>query len=112
MMIFEQVESGFLSNEKLKTHLPKMLEQILISLNTDGECIIQKIANLEHSALFLKIIKNHIDPQVVQSFDVPVFTFSQDSFEIDDWDLTTRKVILVKFSSLTLVPDKLILYYL
>jgi hypothetical protein len=69
-----EVESGFLSNEKMKMDdLPKILHQIRDSLNTNGECIIQKIANLEHSAIFLKLIKNHIDPQIVQSFDVPVF---------------------------------------
>lgn len=77
----------------MKAHLPKLLEQIHSNLNSSGECIIQKIGNLEHSSLFLKLIKNHIDPQIVQSFDVPVFTMNQDCFEIDDWDLATQKVI-------------------
>ena len=76
----------------MKAHLPKLLEQIHSNLNSSGECIIQKIGNLEHSSLFLKLIKNHTDPQVVQSFEVPVFTMNLDCFEIDDWDLATQKV--------------------
>jgi hypothetical protein len=75
--------------------LPYILEQILVKLNTTGECIIQKIANLEHSAMFLKLIKNHTDPKPVQSFDVPVFIVDRETFEIDDWDLTTKKVCLI-----------------
>lgn len=89
-----EVESGFLSNEKMKMQdLPKILNQVRENLNNNGECIIQKIANLEHSAIFLKLIKNHIDPQIVQSFDVPVFVIHNDSFQIEDWDLTTQKIL-------------------
>lgn len=43
--------------------------------------------------MFLKIIRNHIDPQQVQSFDVPVFLVNPCDFEIDDWDLTTQKIV-------------------
>jgi hypothetical protein len=83
-----------LSTEKTKRDdLPKLLRQICLNLNTTDECIIQKIGNLEHSAIFLKLIKNHMDPQIVQSFDVPVFTINQEEFEIDDWDLTTKKIV-------------------
>ena len=78
----------------MKAHLPKLLEQIRTNLNSKGECLIQKIGNLEHSALFLKLIKNHDDPQIVQRFDVPVFIVQRDSFEIDDWDLTTKNVLI------------------
>jgi hypothetical protein len=88
-----EVECNFLSTVRTKEHLPKLLEQIHSSLNSDGECIIQKIGNLEHSSMFLKLIKNHVDPQIVQSFDVPVFIVDPKSFEIDDWDLTTQKVV-------------------
>ena len=76
----------------MKADLPKLLEKIHSNLNSSGECIILKIANLEHSSLFLKLIKNHIDPQLVQSFEVPMFTVNHDSIEIDDWDLATQKV--------------------
>lgn len=76
----------------MKQHLPKIMEQVLNNLNKTGECIIHRIANLEHSAIFLKLIKNHYDPHVVQSCDVPVFVRSKSDFEIDDWDLTTQKV--------------------
>ena len=48
---------------------------------------------MEHSAIFLKLIKNHLDPQKVQNFDVPVFTINCEDFEIDDWDLTTKKIV-------------------
>jgi len=34
-----------------------------------------------------------MDPQFVQSYDVPVFTVNQEEFEIDDWDLTTKKIV-------------------
>lgn len=88
-----EVECAFLSTLRMKEHLPKLLEQIHSSLNSSGECIIQKIGNLDHSSMFLKLIKNHVDPQIVQSFDVPVFIVDPDSFEIDDWDLTTQKVV-------------------
>ena len=81
-----------MSSDKLKSHLTKILEEIFFRLNSKGECIVAKIANLEHSAIFLKLIKNHSDPRVVQSYDVPVFTINYKDFEIDDWDLTTRKV--------------------
>ena len=88
------MESAFLSTEKTKRDdLPKLLRQIHINLNTTDECIVQKIGNLEHSAIFLKLIKNHMDPQIVQSFDVPVFTINLEDFEIDDWDLTTKKIV-------------------
>ena len=73
--------------------MPKLLRQIQKNLNTTEECIIQKIGNLEHSAIFLKLIKNHMDPQIVQSYDVPVFTINREEFEIDDWDLTTKKIV-------------------
>lgn len=88
-----EVECGFLSIDRMKAHLPKLLEQIHSNLNSNGECIIQKIGNLEHSSLFLKLIKNHIDPKLAQSFDVPVFTINKDCFEIDDWDLATQKIV-------------------
>ena len=84
------MECAFLS--KMKADLPKLLVKIHSNLNSSGECIILKIANLEHSSLFLKLIKNHIDPQMVQSFEVPMFIVDHDSIEIDDWDLATQKV--------------------
>jgi hypothetical protein len=43
--------------------------------------------------MFLKLIKNHNDPRVVQSYDVPVFTLDYKDFDIDDWDLTTKKIV-------------------
>ena len=73
--------------------MPDLLEQMRINLNQDGECVIHKIANLEHSSLFLKIIQKHIDPQNVQSFDVPVFITNINNFQVDEWDLTTNKVL-------------------
>ena len=82
-----------MSKNDTKTHLPELLEQIRLSLNLNGECVIQKIGNLEHSSLFLKLIQKHLDPQYVQSFDVPVFVTNLKSFSVDDWDLTTNKVI-------------------
>lgn len=88
-----EVECGFLSTSGMKEHLPKLLEQIHFNLNSSGECIIHKIANLDHSSMFLKLIKNHADPQIVHSYDVPVFIVDPNSFEIDDWDLTTKKVV-------------------
>jgi hypothetical protein len=87
-----EVECAFLSTERMKAYLPKLLEQICYNLNMYGECVIQKIGALEHSAIYLKLIKNHNDPQIVQSFDVPVFVVNQADFEIDDWDLTSQKV--------------------
>ena len=36
-----------------------------------------------------------MDPQIVQSFDVPVFIVNRDEFEIDDWDLTTRRIVSI-----------------
>ena len=77
-------------------------------LNTTDECIVQKIGNLEHSAIFLKLIKNHMDPQIVQSFDVPVFTVNQDDFEIDDWDLTTKKIVsaINGFKTVSLIANE------
>ena len=89
-----KVESAFLSNEKLKKEvLPKILLQIITDLNDYGECIIEKVGNLEHSSIFLKLIKNHLDPKSVESYDVPVFSISFEDLEIDDWDLTTKRVI-------------------
>ena len=92
--------------------MPKILRQIREDLNTKGECIIQKIADLEHSAIFLKLILNHKDPQVVQSFDVPVFIVDMQYFQIEDWDYLTRIVssyqniytFILKFIPLLLHP--------
>ncbi len=81
-----------MSQKDSKLDLSLLLEQIRINLNQNGECIIQKIGNLEHSSLFLKLIKKHVDPQYVQSFDVPVFVTNLRSFYVDDWDLTTNRV--------------------
>jgi hypothetical protein len=33
-----------------------------------------------------------MDPQIVQSFDVPVFIVHKENFQIEDWDLTTQRV--------------------
>jgi hypothetical protein len=104
-----EVESCFLSTEKTKKDdLPKLLRQIQLNLNTTDECIIQKIGNLEHSAIFLKQIKNHMDPQIVQSSDVPVFTINQHEFEIDDWDLTTKRIVqaINGFKTVSLLADE------
>jgi hypothetical protein len=80
-----------------------LLEQIRTNLNQDGECVIQKLGNLEHSTLFLKLIQKHIDPQNVQSFDVPVFITNIGNFHVDEWDLTTNKVCWVRLIQLILV---------
>lgn len=91
--ILSKVESALLSNEKLKKEvLPKILLQIITDLNEYGECIIEKVGNLEHSSIFLKLIKNHSDPKSIESYDVPVFSISYEDLEIDDWDLTTKRV--------------------
>jgi hypothetical protein len=66
------------------------MEEIRNDLNLSGECVIKRIGHLEHSAMFLKLIENHVDPQNVQSYEVPVFVCND--FKIDDWDLTTQKV--------------------
>ncbi len=92
-MTKKKVESALLSNEKLKKEvLPNILLQIITDLNEYGECIIEKVGNLEHSSIFLKLIKNHSDPKSVESYDVPVFSISYQDLIIDDWDLTTKRV--------------------
>ncbi|CAF0796246.1 unnamed protein product [Brachionus calyciflorus] len=103
-----EVESEFLSNDQLQIHLPKILEQIQRDLNKTGECIIHKIANLEHSAIFLKLIINHSDPQLVQSCDVPVFIRNHEEFEIDEWDLTTQKIVsaINGFKTVSLIANE------
>jgi hypothetical protein len=64
-----EIECEFLSSKK-KEYLPDLLEQIRNDLNTKGECVIQRIGNIEHSSVFLKLIKKHFDPQEVQSNSV------------------------------------------
>lgn len=70
--------------------------------------MIQKIANLEYSAMFLKLIKNHTDPSPVQNYDVPVFLVNYKSFEIDDWDLTTQKIVraINGFKAVSLIANE------
>jgi hypothetical protein len=81
-----------LSNAATKSYLPDLLDQILKNLNTNGECVIEKIGTLQHSSLFLKLIEKHIDPRDVQSLDVPVFVANLSNFQFDEWDLTMHKV--------------------
>jgi hypothetical protein len=89
---YNQIECEFLSNSATKPHLPDLLQQILVNLNTNGECVIEKIGTLQHSSLFLKLIEKHIDPHDVQSLDVPVFIIDLSNFQFDEWDLATHKV--------------------
>jgi len=46
----------------------------------------------DSNTIHLKLIEQRKDPQVVQEYDVPVFTKNKDHFIKSQWDLTTQQV--------------------
>ncbi|XP_073972377.1 nitrogen permease regulator-like 2 isoform X1 [Rhodnius prolixus] len=88
-----EMENSFLSqreqNQQYATRLREMLLQVLQQLNSSGMCTLFEGSASTH----LKVIHQRRGPPLVQDHQVPVFLESPDSFQTDQWDLTTQQVL-------------------
>lgn len=115
---FDQLESGFISNEESKQKLLPILSTLLEELNVTGACTLPigyicifylsvslsvilaifiitlspSLITDDSNTIHLKLIEQRKDPQVVQEYDVPVFTKNKEHFIKSQWDLTTQQV--------------------
>ncbi|KAL4655377.1 nitrogen permease regulator 2-like protein isoform X1 [Arapaima gigas] len=87
-----ELESSFISNEESKQNLVPIMSTLLEDLNAKGACSLP-IGEYESNTIHLKLIEQRKDPQIVQEYDVPVFTESKDQFIKSQWDLTTQQVL-------------------
>ncbi|KAK7144557.1 hypothetical protein R3I94_010849 [Phoxinus phoxinus] len=85
-----ELESGFISNEESKQKLLPILSTLLEELNVTGACTLPID---DSNTIHLKLIEQRKDPQVVQEYDVPVFTKNKDHFIKSQWDLTTQQIL-------------------
>uniref|UniRef100_A0A667WTT4 NPR2 like, GATOR1 complex subunit n=1 Tax=Myripristis murdjan TaxID=586833 RepID=A0A667WTT4_9TELE len=85
-----ELESGFISNEESKQKLLPIMSTLLEELNATGACTLPID---ESNTIHLKLIEQRKDPQIVQEYDVPVFTQSKDHFIKSQWDLTTQQIL-------------------
>lgn len=63
---------------------------LLEELNAKGKCTLPID---ESNTIHLKVIEQRPDPQIVQEYDVPVFTQNKDDFFNSQWDLTTQQIL-------------------
>ncbi|XDV36046.1 hypothetical protein PO909_005898 [Leuciscus waleckii] len=85
-----ELESGFISNEESKQKLLPILSTLLEELNVTGACTLPID---DSNTIHLKLIEQRKDPQVVQEYDVPVFTKNKEHFIKSQWDLTTQQIL-------------------
>ncbi|XP_061113573.1 GATOR complex protein NPRL2 isoform X1 [Conger conger] len=85
-----ELESGFISNEESKQKLVPIMSTLLEELNAKGACTLPID---ESNTIHLKLIEQRKDPQIVQEYDVPVFTQCKDQFIKSQWDLTTQQIL-------------------
>ncbi|XP_077055252.1 GATOR1 complex protein NPRL2 isoform X2 [Siphateles boraxobius] len=113
-----ELESGFISNEESKQKLLPILSTLLEELNVTGACTLPighiyflslclpvsdsrrflitlspSLITDDSNTIHLKLIEQRKDPQVVQEYDVPVFTKNKDHFIKSQWDLTTQQIL-------------------
>ncbi|KAK9504549.1 hypothetical protein O3M35_010862 [Rhynocoris fuscipes] len=88
-----EIEKSFLShmeeNKHFASRLRDMLQQILQQLNSCGMCTLIEGTASTH----LKVINQRRGPPPVLDHQVPVFVENPDSFQTDQWDLTTQQVL-------------------
>ncbi|CAM4623137.1 unnamed protein product [Leuciscus chuanchicus] len=114
-----ELESGFISNEESKQKLLPILSTLLEELNVTGACTLPigyicifylsislsvilaifiitlspSLITDDSNTIHLKLIEQRKDPQVVQEYDVPVFTKNKEHFIKSQWDLTTQQIL-------------------
>lgn len=59
----------------------------------------------ESNTIHLKVIEQRPDPQIVQEYDVPVFTQNKDDFFNSQWDLTTQQVCAERVLGMGAAPE-------
>ncbi|KAL1132145.1 hypothetical protein AAG570_010102 [Ranatra chinensis] len=88
-----EVESSFLSQREAnycqEKRLIDMLDQVMVGLNSEGMCTLIE----GNSSTHLKVVKIRSDPPPVLDHQVPVFVESLESFQGEQWDLTTQQIL-------------------
>ncbi|XP_029175760.1 GATOR complex protein NPRL2 [Nylanderia fulva] len=84
-----EVENCFLSTSDDKTRLAEMLAQVMQDLNLHKMCTLTEGTMTSH----LKVVKLAPEPKPVLDHQVPIFLVDKDSFQHDQWDLTTQQVL-------------------
>lgn len=85
-----ELESGFLFNEKSKGELPHLLEEILISLNSRGQCSVQVGS---FGTIHLKVPPKIKDPPAIMDYDVPIIVNDKYMMNKSNLDLTTLQIL-------------------
>lgn len=84
-LIAMEIETSFLSSGSAPVKLSPMLKQVLVDLNTKGECALSEGSTATH----LKVVRVRSDPTTVLDHQVPVFI---KALPTEEWDLTTQQV--------------------
>ncbi|KYQ57322.1 Nitrogen permease regulator 2-like protein [Trachymyrmex zeteki] len=84
-----EVENCFLSASDDKTRLAEMLAQVMQDLNLHKMCTLTEGTMTSH----LKVVRLAPEPKPVLDHQVPIFLEDRDTFQNDQWDLTTQQVL-------------------
>ncbi|XP_011693999.1 PREDICTED: nitrogen permease regulator 2-like protein [Wasmannia auropunctata] len=84
-----EIENCFLSASDDKTRLAEMLAQVMRDLNLHKMCTLTEGTMTSH----LKVVRLAPEPKPVLDHQVPIFLEDRDSFQHDQWDLTTQQVL-------------------
>ncbi|XP_020282049.1 nitrogen permease regulator 2-like protein isoform X2 [Pseudomyrmex gracilis] len=84
-----EIENCFLSASDDKTRLAEMLAQVMQDLNLNRMCTLTEGTMTSH----LKVVKLAPEPKPVLDHQVPIFLENRETFQSDQWDLTTQQVL-------------------
>ncbi|XP_070152194.1 GATOR complex protein NPRL2 isoform X2 [Polyergus mexicanus] len=94
-LIALEIENCFLSTSDDKTRLAEMLAQVMQDLNLHKMCTLTEGTMTSH----LKVVKLAPEPKPVLDHQVPIFLEDRETFQSDQWDLTTQY-----YGVVTLIP--------
>lgn len=83
-----ELESGYLSNEQSRQQIPKLMQDVLKTLNKYGMC---HVPMSKSTTIHLKVSSQIAMPPAVADHDVPILV--KDSGSISEWDLTTKQIL-------------------
>ncbi|KAJ1501867.1 Nitrogen permease regulator 2 [Coelomomyces lativittatus] len=84
-----EMECQFITNPNTRPVLKSILSQILLDLNTLREC---RISLTPTTSLDLKLFPVYYNPPEVHLWDVPVPLLDLDLQQMEDWDITMKRV--------------------
>ncbi|XP_011876032.1 PREDICTED: nitrogen permease regulator 2-like protein isoform X2 [Vollenhovia emeryi] len=84
-----ELENCFLSASDDKSRLAEMLAQAMQDLNLHKMCILTEGTMTSH----LKVVRLAPEPKPVLDHQVPIFLEDKESFQNDQWDLTTQQLL-------------------